>query len=310
MNTTTMETITEEPQEATTATPPLPQRSRLAFMSKLMGGALLVAAGGALLPKIARGQAVTDVDILNFALNLEYLEAEYYTYATTGNGIESFGIGVGGSGTAGTVTVKANPQVPFTTSAIQQLASEIASDERAHVAFLRSALGSAAVARPAINLLDSFNAAATAAGIAGGAFDPFANETNFLLGAFVFEDVGVTAYQGAAALVANPDYLEAAASILAVEAYHAGAVRTRVYAAGATAQGIAQQLSDLRDSADGSGDKDQGVLLGSSANIVPADSNAIVYGRTTSEVLRIVYLGGTSNGGFFPAGLNGTIRAA
>ena len=38
-----------------------------------------------------------EVDILNFALNLEYLEAEFYTYATTGKSITSFGIGTKGS---------------------------------------------------------------------------------------------------------------------------------------------------------------------------------------------------------------------
>jgi len=267
----------------------------------------MTAAAGALMAAPARvsAQMVTDLDILNFALNLEYLEAEYYLRAAFGRGLRD--ADVTGSGQLGPVA--GGRRVPFATASIQQYASEIARDEEAHVRFLRAAItafGRTPVARPALDLQQSFATAAAAAGLGAG-FDPYANENNFLLGAFIFEDVGVTAYKGAARLLMNKDVLEAAAGLLAVEAYHAGEVRTVLYARGfgtATAR-----ISDLRDSVDGPDDLDQGVVRNGRANIVPTDANGLVFSRSAEQVLNIVYLGGAANDfGFFPHQMNGTIR--
>lgn len=250
--------------------------------------------------------AVTDTDIFNFALNLEYLEAEFYARATTGQGLpDSITTGTGTRG-----EVVGGRQVTFTSDAVRQYANEITSDEMSHVRFFRSALGAAAVARPAINLRESFMAAATAAGLPGS-FDPFADENSFLLGAFIFEDVGVTAFKGVAPLISSRTNLENAAGVLAVEAYHAGLIRTVLFARGLGT--ATNQISDARDSLDGTSDDDQGILNADrTANIVPTDSNGIVYSRTAGQVLNVVYLTptATTRGGFFPNGVNGTINTS
>ena len=293
------------------------RKSRRDALRGLGAGALGVAALG-LLPGEARAGddnklSAKDIAVLNFALNLESLEAEYYINATTGAGIEAQGVGVDGRGDAGGVIIKANPAVPFASQAVREYAEEIAADELNHVRFLRAVLnskGRRAVARPVIDLQNSFTNAARAAGIIGPAdlFDPFANDASFLFGAFVFEDVGVTAYKGGARLFDNGDVLEAAAGILGVEAYHAGIIRTLLYQLGGGAIDVAQKISDLRDAVDGSDDRDQGLLLNGKANLVPTDGNSIAFSRSTRQVLNIVYLGGRDGGGFFPSGLNGAIR--
>ena len=261
---------------------------------------------------------ITDVDVLNFALNLEYLEAQFYAYAAYGRGLPDRGLT--GTGTQGAVT--GGRQVTFSDRLVAQYAREIAQDEAQHVSFLRAALGSAAVAQPAINIGGgadgAFTAAARAAGVIGAdaTFDPYANDENFLLGAFIFEDVGVTAYKGAAPLIANATYLEAAAGILAAEAYHAGLIRTVLYGKGIAAPTLLDtvaKISDARDSLDGSDDLDQPLTDGEGgANIVPTDANGVAFSRSTGQVLNIVYLNNTAivGGGFFPNGVNGTIQTS
>ena len=264
-----------------------------------------------------------DLDVLNFALNLEYLEAQFYVRAVYGTGLPASAT-AGGDGTAGG-SVIGGRQVTFTDPVVAQYAREIAADEAAHVTFLRSVLGSAAVAQPLINIDGgaggAFTAAARAAGVVGptDTFDPYASDENFLLGAFIFEDVGVSAYKGASPLITNKTYLEAAAGILAAEAYHAGLIRTVLYVKGLQTPALsltqnAGKISDARDSLDGPTDLDQGILGAdaSVSNIVPTDADGIAYSRTTGQVLNIVYLSKSAliGGGFFPSGINGNIRTS
>jgi Ferritin-like domain len=266
-----------------------------------------------------------------FCLNLEYLEAEFYLRAATGSGLTAADTGNATS----TVAVPATTLVPGLTTAQSNYIYEIAQNELDHVRFLRSALSTAAVARPNIDLMNSFNAAASKAGI-GATFNPFASYEAFLVGAFVFEDVGVTAYHGAAGLLTVSANLAAAASILAVESYHAAEIRTLLIAdsvatATVTATLVtpnptyvtyAQQISTLRATLGGGNETTLTALppyaipfvptaYMPASTIVAADANSIAYARTTDQVLHIVYAtaggAGVNGGGFFPSGMNGNI---
>jgi hypothetical protein len=306
------------------------REDRRAFFKTALGAAAIGATLAIPLDAAAQTTAPSDADVLNFALNLEYLEAQFYAFAANGSGLATNLLG--GSGTQGNVT--GGRQVNFTDPVVRQYAREIAADEVAHVAFLRNALGSSAVAQPAIDIgvgpNTAFSNAARAAGLigAGATFDPYANDENFLLGAFIFEDVGVTAYKGASPLLTNNTYVDAAAGILAVEAFHAGLIRNALYAKGigaSTLRTASESISNARDTLDGPADLDQGVAtqtvpyVGNNgtttnvqiSNIAPTDANGIAFSRTPAQVLNIVYLtAGTSasSGGFFPNGVNGTLR--
>ncbi|WP_426263181.1 ferritin-like domain-containing protein [Sphingomonas sp. PWP1-2] len=309
------------------------RNERRDFFKTAFGAAAVAGAGIGAMSMGSRASAAdpttpTDPDILNFALNLEYLEAQFYSVAVTGVGLSPSMLT--GTGTQGAAV--GGRKVVFTDPLVAAYAKEIAADEITHVTFLRTALGSSAVAQPAIDIgitpTGAFSSAARAAGLIASApagtaqtsvFDPYANDDAFLLGAFIFEDVGVTAYKGAAPLLTKT-YIEAAAGILAVEAYHAALVRTALYARGVATPSLrtsADAISNARDSLDGATDLDQGISPttingGAASNIVPLDSNGIAFSRTTGQVLNIVYLNNASvaMGGFFPAGVNGNIKTS
>ena len=177
---------------------------------------------------------------------------------------------------------------------------------------------------------------------AAASLDPFMNDAFFLIGAYIFEDVGVTAYHGAAGALTSSANLGAAGGILAVEAYHAGLVRTAINALDnntGTLTGITQKISAFRSklanpTAPPSGTPfktnggltadDQGIdnsqmvaLQGTSATftsttILDADSNSICFARTPAQILAIVTgnspaAASGNKGVFFTAGLNGNV---
>jgi len=168
--------------------------TRLSFLRKagVAGGAAV--GGGALLSALVPGVASAsgysrppakfgagDIGILNFALTLEYLERAFYNEATAKGKI--------------------------TSPRLKKFLATVTKDERAHVTFLKGALGSKAVAEPMFDFK----------GIPE-------DEAKFAAVAQVLENTGVHAYLGQAGNIKNPAYLIAAATIVTIEARHSGAI--------------------------------------------------------------------------------------
>ena len=134
------------------------------------------------------------IGVLNFALRLEYLEAEFYD-----------------RGVAATNLIPAADRTIFTT---------IQSHETVHVDYLRNLLGASARPKP------TFDFTAGNGSNAGPFADVFTNYATFLAVAQAFEDTGVRAYKGqAATLLPYKDVLQAALTVHSVEARHAAEVR-------------------------------------------------------------------------------------
>jgi len=163
----------------------LPRSSRMSLLKRaLVAGGTVVVGGVAIggLPKLvtAAPSPAQDVEILNFALTLEYLEAEFYTRAIAGGALSG---------------------------ELLKFAKVVKSHEAAHVAFLKSALGAKAIAKPTFDFK-------------GTTDDP----AKFQATSIVLEDTGVAAYNGQGTRVTKK-VLAAAASIVSVEARHAAWIR-------------------------------------------------------------------------------------
>ena len=270
------------------------------------------------------GSKLTDVDIFNFALNFEYLGAEYYLAAIGAKPLPATLTSGPKGAVSGGVTLPSNPAVPFENEAIFYFAEQLAVDEYAHVSVIREVLGNKAVVEPAIDLVNSWTVLATAAGLIapGQTFNPFASEVDFLLGAYVLEDTCVTALCGAAALIQSPTNLSYAASILGVEAYQVGMIRQRLSAigAGAATNAISNLRSNLADEVfplGVNGVNDFGTdANGNAFNFTNVDDNAQAFRRSFTQILAIAYGSGQvlangqprSSGLFFPTGVSGSIN--
>ena len=283
------QTLPQEGSHAGSALAPLASslnRRNFLFTAGLTAGAaslvgLTSGCGGLIGVDPSSGPAPSAVDILQFALNLEYLEANFYLYITTGSGLPPQYQGTNpGKVTGGAPVIFSDPEVTA-------FAQELAADELAHVRLLRAGLTAAGVTpvdMPALNL---------------AALGKVTNDATFLATARALETVGTSAYEGGiASLTTSVEAVNYAARIHDTEGQHEGVLRQFCIA-----KGISSPKVDTYD---------RPPVLSSTGIFNTSDITGLNTARNASEVLQIVYGApgqtGVSAGGFFPNGLNGAVK--
>jgi hypothetical protein len=244
--------------------------TRRAVLATFGGGVALATAGSVPALSDPLGLRPSDTDLLNFALNLEYVAAEFYSYATDARGVDDSGVSVSGVGAAGATV--GGSRVPLSGKLLTTTAHQLARDEAAHVGVLRDLLGGDAVAKPLIDL--------------GGFGMGFRTIKEFLLVARALEDVSVSAYAGILPLVQSKDSLATVARLLAAEAQHAGNLRLLLGLKGLSATSL--DAKDVLPPPAGS-------------DVFSSDKSGLAIMRTPQEVLLVLKP-------FFPRGFNGTLK--
>ncbi|GAV71680.1 Ferritin_2 domain-containing protein, partial [Cephalotus follicularis] len=263
----------------------------------------------------------SDVDLLEFPLNLEYLEAEFFLFGSLGYGLDTVAPDLTMGGPKPIGVRKANLD-PLTKDVILQFALQ----EVGHLRAIKSTVKG--FPRPLLDL--SVASFAKVMDHAFGRplvppFDPYASGLNFLIASYLVPYVGLTGYVGA-----NPK-LQAAASkrlvagLLGVESGQDAVIRALLYERamvkvapyGITVAEFTNRISILRNKLGKAGLKDEGLIVPKfqgaegkiMGNILAGDQYSVAYARTPEEILRIVYGGGNENvpGGFYPKGADGRI---
>ena len=258
--------------------------NRRGFMAAFAGAAV---AATAFTGRSASAQTTLPpiVDVLNFALNFEYLEANFYALAATGTGLSTADMGTGAVAPTG-----APGKLPLDAATLA-IVQALALDEKNHVELLRTTitmLGGTPISQPLINY---------------AAMGAVTTQAQFLTAARQFTALGNSAYVGSAQLlVSNATVLTTAAQILGAEGQHAGALNYQCIVQGVTSPAI-----DAQD-----------VPPSSSNYFTVLPTAALSPSRNTSQVLNVVYgvstpattapTTGIAMGGFFPNGVNGNIK--
>ncbi|XP_048441826.1 desiccation-related protein PCC13-62-like [Pyrus x bretschneideri] len=268
----------------------------------------------------ASGQAANDSDFLEFMLNLEYLDGEFYSYGVFGNDLDSISPNLSQGGPRPIGGQKANLE-PLVTEIIKEFAYE----QVGHIRAITQATGG--FPRPLINLSRALFSLVVDLALGYPLlprFDPYANTVNYLIAAQALNYDGLVGYVYINANLNADAANRLGASLLGMKAGQNAVLRALLYERANqtvapynfTVAYIVSRIAELGNKVTRGG-LEEGIIvpitLGAEnrtvTNVLSADTNSLSYARTPPEILRILY--GTGNeyvpGGFFPAKANGQI---
>ncbi|KAL2610092.1 hypothetical protein R1flu_028665 [Riccia fluitans] len=276
-----------------------------------------------------------DIDLTAFALNLEYLEAEFFLFAAYGYGLDKQAPYLTGGGPPPIGGQKANLD-----PVVRDIVGQMGLQEVGHIRAIKRSIGPAAFPRPKLDI-----SKATWAKIVDTAlnttlepqFDPYANSINYMLASYAIPYVGLTGYVGANPQLVGKAAKKLVAGLLGVESGQDAIIRTWLYERkdekvepyGVTVALATDAISKLRNDLDHQGltvlkkgpvpyvIDDEGLTVprslgaekATTGNILSADADSLAYGRTPEQILSIIYSSGDPRkpGGFYPAGARGNI---
>ncbi|XP_030543325.1 desiccation-related protein PCC13-62-like [Rhodamnia argentea] len=263
----------------------------------------------------------TDAELIHVAMNLEFLEAEFFLYGALGRGLDGIAphLALGGPPPAGGERANLDPLV-------RRIIEEFGYEEVGHLRAIYTTVGG--IQRPLIDI--SAHKFAMMVDEALGhrlwpPFDPYLDTVNYLLASYLIPYVGLTGYVGVIPNLSNFTTKALVAGLLGVESGQDAVIRTLLYERALekvapydiTVAEFTNLFSILRNKLGMCGIKDEGIVvppvLGAEqrteTNVLSANKMSLSYPRTPQEVLRVVYGTGDEHvpGGFFPNGANGEI---
>ncbi|XP_049352336.1 desiccation-related protein PCC13-62-like [Solanum verrucosum] len=272
-------------------------------------------------PEEGVGVEKEDIDKMQFAVNLEFLEAEYFLWASYGFGLDVVAPNLPMSGPPPIGARKANLD-----QLTNNIIMEFANQEVGHLRSLNSTVG--VFPRPLLDL-----SAKNFAKIFDDAFghklappfDPYRDSMSYMLSCYVIPYVGLVGYVGTNPNINGYETKRLLAGLLGVESGQDAVIRMYLYERATelvppyqyTVADFTSRISGLRNKLGNCGIKDEGIYIQpplgaenrTTSNVLSADFGSLSYKRTPAEILRIVYGSGDEHvpGGFYPKGANGKI---